>query len=99
MTGGDHDGGARMLTPELRGQPQTVVAGHHHVDDGEVAGLRTQRRERLVGIGGGLRSQPERCRPSGHDVANRGFVVDDKDGSERGHRLVWERQDYPRGIL
>ena len=52
--GRDDHGRVRMIPLELRGEPQAVVSRHHDVDDRQVVMMSAQRRQRLIGVGGGL---------------------------------------------
>ena len=49
--------GMRVLALQLCGEPESVVSGHHHVDDRADAVLLAQRCQRFVGACRGLRSE------------------------------------------
>ncbi len=85
VRGRDDDRRMGMVSLQLSGEPESVVAGHHHVDDRQVAVLFTQRLQRFVGAGGSLGSEAKGCDPSSHQVAYRRFIVDDEDGGQGIH--------------
>src|SRR6266850_1417009 len=89
MAGGDHDRRLWMVTLQPRGEPQAVMARHHHVDDRHVTVIGPERRQRFLGAADGLRLEPEPRGPARHDVADRWLVINDED------RIHWCHEGHP----
>ena len=101
MSGRDDDGGMRVIPLKLRGEPQAVVARHHHIDDRQVVMMSAQRGECLIGVGRGLGSRPSAVthrammsRTAGSSSTIRTEVM----GSSVAYLSVRRSQDYCHGL-